>query len=202
MTINKGPSVKSGAIGGSVEMRTLGVRDILVDGQSIGLRLKGDVWNNGVAPESRTGKPPATGGDPDEDLYTAPHDSRGSLFGSRAKAGSVAFAYRSDRLDIVAAYARRNQGNYFSGVKGQDRYRTYDGGGRERSTVATVYNAGDEVLNSSMRTESTLLRAILRPTDGHTLELGYRRYDGTIGEIMPSDVFRPSGSIRSRAGLH
>ncbi|WZB74840.1 TonB-dependent receptor plug domain-containing protein [Achromobacter insuavis] len=64
VTINKGPSMTSGAIGGSVEMRTIGVRDILVGDQRIGLRLTGGAWNNGVAPEPRTGKPPATGGGP------------------------------------------------------------------------------------------------------------------------------------------
>ena len=55
ITIDKGPSLTSSAIGGTVKMRTIGVDDILRDGQSFGLRLKGDVWNNGVAPASRDG---------------------------------------------------------------------------------------------------------------------------------------------------
>jgi len=103
VTINKGPSMTSGAIGGSVEMRTIGVQDILVDGRHVGLRLTGDVWNNGVAAPHRTGKW-------NEDLRTLPHDDRGSLFGSDAKAGSAAFAYANAHLDVVAAYARRKQG--------------------------------------------------------------------------------------------
>lgn len=182
VTINKGPSMTSGAIGGSVEMRTIGVQDILVDGRHVGLRLTGDVWNNGVAAPHRTGKW-------NEDLRTLPHDDRGSLFGSDAKAGSAAFAYANAHLDVVAAYARRKQGNYSAGDKGRDRYRIYTRG-REVSTVATIYNPGDEVLNSSAETESMLLKATIRPAAGHTLELGYRRYDGKIGEIMPSDIFR------------
>ncbi|WP_454673215.1 TonB-dependent receptor domain-containing protein [Achromobacter pestifer] len=184
VTINKGPSMKSGAIGGSVEMRTIGIQDILVDDNTFGVRLTGDVWNNGVKPAYR---------DPDnskESLFSAPHDSRGSLFGSQAKSGSIALGYTNDRLDLVAAYARRNQGNYFSGKKGQDRYRTYSKYGREESSVATVYNAGEEVLNSSAETESILLKATIRPADGHTLSFSYRNYDGKMGEIMPSDIFR------------
>ena len=49
VTVDKGPSTRSGAIGGSVEMRTIGVKDILVDGKDLGVRFTGDVWNNGVA---------------------------------------------------------------------------------------------------------------------------------------------------------
>ena len=184
ITIDKGPSLTSSAIGGTVKMRTLTVDDLLKDGQTIGLRLKGDLWNNGVAPASR---------DPHsktEDLYSEPHQSRGGLFGSEAKAGSAAFAYTHEFFDVVAAYAKRNQGNYFAGKKGQDRYRIYDRWGDEETSVATTYNAGEEVLNSSSRTESFLLKTTLRPADGHTFDLGYRRYDGRIGEIMPSDIFR------------
>lgn len=184
VTIDKGPSLTSSAIGGTVKMRTLGVEDILKDGKDIGLRLKGDLWNNGIAPASR---------DPHsrtENLYTKPHQSRGGLFGSEAQSGSAAFAYRHDLFDVVAAYAKREQGNYFAGKKGQDRYRIYDKYGNEQKSVATVYNPGEEVLNSSMETESFLFKTTLRPADGHTFDLGYRRYDGRIGEIMPSDIFR------------
>lgn len=190
VTVNKGPSVTSGAIGGSVEMRTLGVQDILPEGHHIGLRLKGEAWDNGVAPARRTGKAPAAVGEPEENLNAVPHDAQGSLSGSRARSGSVAFAYTNEHLDIVAAYAHRRQGNYFSGRKGRERYRTYYSNGYERNSVAKVYNPGEEVLNSSAETESTLLKLVLRPAQGHTLELGYRRYGGTLGEIMPSDIFR------------
>lgn len=184
ISIDKGPSLTSSAIGGTVKMRTLNVDDILKDGQNLGLRLKGDLWNNGVAPASR---------DPQSEtqsLYSQPHQSRGGLLGSQAESGSAAFAYTHEFFDVVAAYAKRNQGNYFAGKKGQDRYRIYDSEGDEQNSVATTYNAGEEVLNSSSRTESFLLKTTLRPADGHTFDLGYRRYDGHIGEVMPSDIFR------------
>ncbi|NNA69245.1 TonB-dependent receptor [Pseudomonas gessardii] len=184
VSIDKGPSLTSSAIGGTVAIRTLGVDDILRDGQNVGLRLKGDLWNNGVAPASRN-RHSAT-----ESLYAEPHRNRGGLFGSDAESGSAAFAYTHDLFDVVAAYAHRNQGNYFSGKHGQDRYRTFDRYGREDMTVATTYNAGEEVLNSSAQTESLLLKTTLRPADDHTFDLGYSRYDGRMGEIMPSDIFR------------
>ena len=83
VTVDKGPSTRSGAIGGSVEMRTIGVKDILVDGKDLGVRFTGDVWNNGVAPQHRSASSKT------ENLSSVPHDDRGSLFGSQA--------YRSDR---------------------------------------------------------------------------------------------------------
>lgn len=46
------------------------------------------------------------------------------------------------------------------------------------------------MLNSSSETESHLLKATWRINDEHTLDLGYRRYDGRTGEIMPGDIFR------------
>ncbi|CAI9003958.1 hemoglobin/transferrin/lactoferrin receptor protein [Pseudomonas chlororaphis] len=184
IAIDKGPSLTSSAIGGTVKMRTLGVEDILQDGKNIGLRLKGDLWNNGIAPASRDSHSMT------EELFSEPHQSRGGLFGSKAESGSAAFAYSHEFFDVVAAYAHRNQGNYFAGKKGQDRYRTYDRYGGEEMTVATTYNAGEEVLNSSSQTESFLLKTTLRPADGHSFDLGYRRYGGRIGEIMPSDIFR------------
>ena len=115
VTVNKGPSTKSGAIGGSVEMQTIGVQDILVDGNQVGIRLKGDFWDNGVAPVHRSAS------SKDESLSAPPRHSRGSLFGSEAESGSAAFAFTTERLDVVAAYAHRNQGNYFSGKNGQGR---------------------------------------------------------------------------------
>ncbi|MGV8268189.1 TonB-dependent receptor, partial [Pseudomonas aeruginosa] len=115
---------------------------------------------------------------------------RGTLLGSQAKSGSAAFAYRNEHLDLVAAYAQRNQGNYFSGKKGQDRYRVYNRYGREESSVAKVYNAGEEVLNSSSESESYLRKATGRIDVEQTLDLGYCLYDGCRGEIIPSAIFR------------
>ncbi|MGR6656676.1 TonB-dependent receptor domain-containing protein [Pseudomonas mosselii] len=184
VTVNKGPSTRSGAIGGSVEMKTIGVEDILVDGKDVGVRLTGNLWNNGVEPEHRNRNAR------DEDLSAVPRDQRGSLFGSKAESGSAAFGYSLERFDLVAAYAHRNQGNYFSGKKGQDRYRLYDRDGDEQPSVANTYNAGEEVLNSSSETDSYLLKTTWRLADDHTLDLGYRRFDGHMGEIMPSDIFR------------
>ncbi|MGO3742876.1 TonB-dependent receptor domain-containing protein [Kerstersia sp.] len=189
ITINKGPSLDSrtggNALGGSVAMKTIGVQDILLPEQTIGLRLTGSMWNNGVKPEAR-GKTLPKG----ESLAADLHEKRADLFGSQAQAGSIAFAVSGEYIDFVAAYAKRTQGNYFTGKHGQDKYRVHDKYGKEQGSVATTYMPGEEVLNSSSETASVLLKTTLRPAAGHTVDLSYRNYDGHQTEIMPSDIFR------------
>ena len=150
----------TGAIGGTVRMRTIGVQDILRDGQSVGLRVTGSLWNNGVSPASRDPHPRHP---PEDAELMAPRAPSGNLFGSDAQAGSVAFALqRCETFDVVAAYARRSQGNYFTGRHGHDRYRVFEGNA-ERASVATAYRPGEEVRNASARIESVLLLGRLVP---------------------------------------
>lgn len=183
VAIDKGPGNSAlGAIGGSVALSTLNAADILKPGARFGLRLKGEAWDNGVRPPYRL---PTT-----TELAAVPRKDRGGLFGPGARAGSIALAYSSDRLDIVAAHARRTQGNYFAGTKGWAGYRSFDEEGTEKNSAAKSYLPGEEVLNSSSTTESTLLKATVRPAEGHEIELSYRHFDGRFGEIMPSDIFR------------
>lgn len=195
--INKGPSLApgaSGAIGGTVEMRTIGVKDVLKEGKNFGVRVKGALWNNGIEPPEfeKGGK------------GFASRVERDSFFDSSAKSGSGAIAYTSEYIDFLAAYARREQGNYFAGKKGHERYRKFEHGTdyrgkswkRELDTVASHYKPGEEVFNTSVDSRSTLLKATIRPTDEHTLDLGYNGFDGRFGEIMGSALFQSKGKIK------
>lgn len=196
--INKGPSLAagaSGAIGGTVAMQTIGVTDILKDGATFGVKLKGDLSNNGISPqEPRTGVPRW------ERHEAGARTDRGNIFNSDAKSGSAAVAYTNDYFDLVGAIAKRNEGNYFAGSHGRDRYRIFtpvkrwDGSTylREENSVAKVYKEGEEVMNTSSNTQSVLLKATIRPTDEQTLDVGYRHFNGRFGEIMPSVIFRGS----------
>ncbi|MBB6261854.1 hemoglobin/transferrin/lactoferrin receptor protein [Paenochrobactrum gallinarii] len=202
IAINKGPDLTAagaGAIGGAVNMTTIGVQDILKDGKNFGIRLKGEIWDNGIKQAHR----------PDymknsADFEVDIRNDRPNIFNSAAKSGSIAAAYSSEYFDVVAAYAKRKQGNYFAGKHGREQYRRFDKYGYEQNSVAKSYMAGEEVLNSSAETDSVLLKAMIKPTDEQALELTYRYYDGRFGEVMPSDVYRfgtaslyqyPTGSV-------
>ncbi|UXM95260.1 TonB-dependent receptor [Bartonella sp. HY329] len=188
MIITKGPGFNpatASAIGGTIEINTLKADDIILPGNNIGFRLKGELWNNGVSIPNRSDNIFSS-----SQLSQTPETSRNGIINSAAKSGSVAFAYANDNFSIVTAYAKREQGNYFAGKYGRDRYRMFSESGTEQASVATNYEEGNEILNTSVSTESFLLKTGFNISDNQTLELSYRRFDGSFGEIMPSDIFR------------
>lgn len=54
--------------------------------------------------------------------------------------------------------------------------------------MASTYAPNEEVLNSSSRTKSLLLKSNIKPTEEQNLEFTYRYFDGNFGEIMPFDI--------------
>lgn len=170
LTITKGPSLQanaSGGIGGVVQMETLKVGDILREGRDIGVRIRG-----GVANASANNVP----------VYSAAPRTDRSATGSQFF--NVAAAGHWDRFDLVAAYAYRDNGNYFSGKHG------YDDFPQTRRTLAPLNPPRTEVFNTSSRSKSALLKGTWRIDDAQTFEAGYRRYEGTAGEIMASQIIR------------
>jgi len=198
ITVDKGPSLgadAAGAIGGMVKMKTLQPKDILKDGETVGVRLKGDISSNSVE------RP--------KEYNSVPRSGSNSLFDPQAHSGSVAFASTSDTVDFVAAYTQRENGNYYAGKKGYKKYqvfqqvRRWDPSTRkyiyvtqEANGPAKVFKAGNEVLNTSTDTESVLLKTIIKPAPDQALELAYRYTDGEYGEVMPSRIIRnTSGTV-------
>ncbi len=170
ITITKGPSLgvnASGGIGGVVEMETLKIEDVLRDGRDAGLRVR-----TGMANASANNVP----------AYDAAPRTDRSALGSQFF--NIATAKHWDRFDLVAAYAWRENGNYFSGKHG------YDDFPQTRRTLAPLNPPDTEVFNTSSRSESFLLKGTWRIDDDQTLEAGYRRYEGTAGEIMASQIIR------------
>jgi len=170
LTITKGPSLgvnASGGIGGVVEMETLTLADVLRDGQDAGVRVRG-----GLASNSANNVPPYSG------VPRTDRNATGSQF------FNLAGGKHWDRVDLVAAYAWREQGNYFAGTHG------YDDFPQTRRTLAPLNPPHTEVFNTSSRSESFLLKGTWRIDEDQTLEAGYRRYEGTAGEIMASQIIR------------
>jgi len=195
MVINKGPldaGASVNAIGGAVRMETLRAEDIILPGQSWGIRLKGEMWDNGLNPPDRSKE-----FQPSRNLYFEPRAENETFLKAYAKSGSAAIAFDFGNFDFIAAFAKRNQGNYVTGRHGYGKYRSFDQWGFEKNSVARSFKQGEEVLNTSSRNESVLLKGSFRFENDQNLELSYRRYDGHHGEIMPSDIWR-SGT----AGLY
>src|SRR5690606_27282727 len=104
---------------------------------------------------------------PDSLLTGSPHGmDRPSFLEPASGSGSAAFAARNDMFEVVAAYARRKNGNYHAGTHGNtpelaQRHETVIRPGRlgrpDQITEYTIfsldglnrYRAGEEVLNTS-----------------------------------------------------
>lgn len=214
--INKGPVMNAegaGATGGVVSMRTIGANDIIKPGNDWGVRLRGAAIGNSSSPPpagtaaglNGTGRvyridcahPTLCAGD-----YALPDSfgasdgmNRPSLMDMRSWAGSLAVARRFDHFDLVAAYAQRNQGNYYAGRHGPVPAVEYQYRELPFYTEVTPIREGiarfrgeERVVNSNNRSNTLLLKSNLYLGMEQTLELGYQRYDSEYGELMPSQL--------------
>ena len=186
--ITKGPgggAYSTGTTAGIVNMRLLDADDVIRDGRSADFRLRGGFGGNATAPTDN------------RNLYTRnpdeielADDSDGALTNDNWF-GSVAGAYRSDRVEFVGAYARRQEGNYFAGKDGPETFtalRQSSDGPTPDEFRFTPIDPGQEVPNTSEDTESILVKGTLRFRDGQYLEAGYTRYDSEFGQVFPTNI--------------
>ncbi|VCU68457.1 Heme/hemopexin utilization protein C precursor [Pigmentiphaga humi] len=221
--INKGPTLSAqgaGAVGGLVSMRTLNVDDIVRPGETIGLRLRGSaIGNNSGSPSdpgTRSGYGsiggPLSGGTGFRTDCASPGLCEGhelsSIYGTDATmdrpgtftpksyAGSLAFAKRWEKVDLVAAYAQRSQGNYYAGEHGPTPALDLSDTAPDafwtnvypKLSGASRVRGGERVVNSNYESKSTLLKTRLYLPDDQELELSWLRYRSTYGQLMPSQL--------------
>jgi len=140
----KGPSMTRGirtGIGGSIQVKTLEVDDIVRPGETFGFELKTEAATNSVKPNessfSNFGKdyrdihgaysvysggvllPFGRGTD-----MTPRKGASGKDLDFNDNAWRVAIANKNEHFDLLGAYSYRKRGNYFSGKGGSQRYET------------------------------------------------------------------------------
>ncbi len=208
----KGPGlvrdVHSG-IGGALVIKTIDVDDIVEAGERFGGELKIEGSSNAVAPrlprlhtgeDYRTvpGFPQGSPSAPYADsTLLVPVKSRGSetnVFAGEDQAWRLALGLRGEHVDLMAAYAWRKRGNYFSGTRGaayydQDPREQFEYKGLDYiTTLARYFKPGDEVPNTSSEQESWLLKATWQINEDQQLRATWRRTLSHYGEIMPSRI--------------
>ncbi|VFR17546.1 Iron siderophore receptor protein [plant metagenome] len=203
VSIEKGPSASAdatGATGGVVRMSTIGVTDILLPGKSFGVRLKGGFNTNSSSVPALGTWGGYNGGQgyystlPSADTLFQPGGmDRPAFLEPTGGSGSVAVAGTTEYVDIVAAYARRKNGNYHAGGNGDDGAHVVfepnqSGGGYVSNGGLSSFRAGEEVLNTSYDNQSYLLKGTIRLDGGHSLELGWNKYKSEYGEILPTQI--------------
>lgn len=168
ISILKGASTGTfgtGAIGGVVQMRTIAAEDVVLPGKNFGVWIKGSVFNNNQTPDIPE-KERA------QNYYIVRNDLMRDRFNNGALAGAL--AYKTDRVDWLVAYSKRRVGNYFAGRNGASRYREED----------VVVTPGQEVVNTSYESDSSLARIGWNPGAAERLELTYRHHAQKAGEVM------------------
>ena len=207
--------VNSG-IGGAMVVTTLQPADIIKQGEDFGIELKVEGSSNAIderVPKLHTGE--SVYNVPGIPISQTPYSDKTLLVNVKSKSGNdlnplngndysyrLAVAKKIDKFDFLAAYAYRERGNYFSGKNNADYYASdftvaYDERDNIRS-LAEFWQPGDEVLNTSSKMASWLLKSSWQISDDQKLSLNYRHSDSTYGEIMPSRIAlaREKGSIQ------
>lgn len=228
--IDKGPVMSAGgtgATGGVVSVSTLSAADIIQSDQKSGIRVRGSLTgNNSSAPEPGTYAgyyTPFTKYRTDCDRpvdcspqYTAPESfapqdgmDRPGLLEFGGLAGSVAVAHLFDWGELVAAYATRDQGNYYAGKHGPTPYVVKSEPVRSFWYTETTYSregvspfrGGERVPNTQFSSDSWLLKgSVLLPSE-QSAEFGYIGYSSDFGEMMPSQI-RSFGQARQWLDSH
>jgi len=193
-------------IGGAVVVKTLDADDFIAEGSSFGVELKLEGSSNSVAPRLPTlltGRdyrdvPGLTNSiyDGDPTVRVLPDTDRNTynVFDGEDVAWRLAVGWRpTAQFDLLAAYAYRDRGNYYSGKHNTSFYsQPRDGVSLTDADWITHlterFTPGEEVLNTSIKMESWLLKATWRPTGNQIIRLGYRDSLTHNGEILPSRI--------------
>lgn len=158
--VTRGPGEAAGAMGGSIDMRTLNARDVVADGETWGVRLRGGLNGNMLA------KPPLS--------TTTRRKGDGEALSSQNHFASLVGGWVGTDYDVVAGYARRKHGNYVTGKHGTNKPPI-------EPYALSPYLPGEEVFSTSEDTTSILLKGRYYRGD-HGFELGGNYYNSKYGE--------------------
>lgn len=201
----KGPAIDPNhhtSSGGAVAMRTIDATDVVPKGDTFGAELILESSNNATKPRLPTLATgmhyQALGIKTPENINFDP-----TLMKSMYKKGnenpfSVDTSYRigvgmvKPQYELLAAYAKRERGNYFSGQNNVSFYKQdigrnkFNSGEVKSTSLAWRQRPGFEVPNTSSLNKSWLLKGKYKPNKAHIINLGFRHTRSEYGEIMAS----------------
>lgn len=205
--VEKGPSlsrgVKSG-VGGAVNIRTIDASDIIPQGDNWGLEINMEASGNSSKPKFDASKYYG------KDYRDVPGAERvntrgvaidsppprfkndGQIINFDNHSGMVALAGRNERVDFLASYSKRTQGNYYAGKKNADRYSGhphFDKTTTDRyiPNLTKLYYPGNEIFNTASETKTTLIKNNWYFSNEQRLGLQFMRTDSTFGETTPGN---------------
>ena len=207
--ISKGPGsgpLGSGSTSGVVNVRLLEADDLVLDGNSFGLRIRGGVGSSRINATCNEDSTNAECGLQPRDADVDLRSNGGNFLTNDNWFGSVAAAHQSDHLELVFAYARRKEGNYFAGENGNETFDVRNNSGDLVEQRFSVFEPGQEVTNTSEETESALVKGAFHFGEGHSIQAGFNYYESQFGMAFPTGLttFAPNqtrlNEVRSRRG--
>jgi len=114
-------------------------------------------------------------------------------------AGSLALAFRPlDDFEITLAYAERESGNYYPGKRGKDSWKGVAGTGKSPVTNAQEFElVSDEVMNTSHRSDSWLVKSKLAFWNDHSVEFSHIKYRAQYGQFMNINGYSRQQSLQN-----
>lgn len=176
LDIEKGPSSKgsvfgAGAIGGTVQIRTLSAEDILTAGQTAGMLLKLKTHNNNKMPQ-------VSSNFWEQQYYEISNHNETLDFDGGGV--TVATAIKRDKFNALLAFSNKRVGNYFAGEHGYETLIERTGSYERLPPV----NPNGEVVNTSFESQSYLAKFGINFTDEHKLEITSRLHQQEAGEVL------------------
>lgn len=186
------------AVGGAVMMNTIDAKDVISDDKNWGVSVKYETNNNSTKPRY----PKINYGerfDQGENFWTLFGDANPQLYTPLKNSGKNKFfddyafrfavAGKNDLTDVMVAYSKREQGNYFSGSRNASNYYTKFGktdnrGDDDVINFAEIMPPSYEVPNTGSKNETWLLKNNWYLPKGQEINLSWRKSDIQYGEVM------------------
>lgn len=186
------------AVGGAVMLNTIDAKDVLTDDKNWGVSVKYETNNNSTKPRY----PKINYGerfDQGENFWTLFGDANPQLYTPLKNSGKNKFfddyafrfavAGKNDLTDVMVAYSKREQGNYFSGSRNAETYANKFGetdriGDDDVINFAEIMPPSYEVPNTGSKNETWLLKNNWYLPKGQEINLSWRKSDIQYGEVM------------------
>lgn len=186
------------AVGGAVMMNTIDAKDVISDDKNWGVSVKYETNNNSTKPRY----PKINYGerfDQGENFWTLFGDANPQLYTPLKNSGKNKFfddyafrfavAGKNDLTDVMVAYSKREQGNYFSGSRNAETYANKFGetdgvGDDDVINFAEIMPPSYEVPNTGSKNETWLLKNNWYLPKDQEINLSWRKSDIQYGEVM------------------
>ncbi len=218
--VEKGPSltrgIKSG-VGGAVNIRTIDAKDIIPEGESIGIEMNLATAGNTSKPRrdanSLFGKdyhniPDATlsgGTYVTLPLQTPRTKGNASILNFEDHTEMFTIAARNEFADVLLSHSERSAGNYYAGKKKASRYSGHDPYNETTTdsyfpNLTKMYKKGNEIYNTANDTQTTLFKNNWYLPNDQKIGLQFMRTKSVFGETTPGSsvlnyLYREAGEI-------